>query len=331
MNCRKVHCRTMHLFLKNKSVFPHHISIKTNVNIRNHMHLSQTSLMRLSFGLHYRTMHSRSITNTNTKPYSKIGMKCFSSQSTPNDSNPNKSKLSDSIPNESKIIDPKLNVSNNALSSTGTQYENIKGIYTSYANNSKHFYDDTCDFVGQLEKKNYNIKKLKYIVFTFGILLIFMFWRTIKSFIGKETSEVAIQTINSGEVQKNLYAMFHGILTDAKNDPLVAKTLGDLIQALMRDALINAKNDPHITQLLTDIVKENLQFMLKDPETMQLLQQIASNVVNSNETQNDLQQLVTKILTSSDTKNDLNKLVPSAVDTSLTRFYERVKGFFVFW
>jgi hypothetical protein len=139
---------------------------------------------------------------------------------------------------------------------------------------------DITILIDQLEKKQYDMFRLKIYASIIVIVFMFMFWRTIKSFISQQTSDVANKTMNNEEFKKNVFQLLDHIILYAQSDPLVQKK---------------------ITELLI-IILDNAR---KDPELMNSLNKIISDAILSEQTLADSNKLVQAILTDENNKKIL--------------------------
>jgi hypothetical protein len=171
---------------------------------------------------------------------------------------------------------------------TSTYSEYFRDIYSEYGKDAKQFRSDISQALEQLEKKSYNMRKLKYIAGCVSIIILFMFWRTIKSFVSRETSDVAVRTMNDDNFKKQVYTTLIKIIEDARNDPEIATMLADL----MSKALVIVIND------------ERTDKLLHDEGFLKILSSVASNVTSD-------------VLKSEQTKKDLDELVAKEVETQL--------------
>ncbi|VBB18645.1 hypothetical protein YASMINEVIRUS_1147 [Yasminevirus sp. GU-2018] len=185
-------------------------------------------------------------------------------------------------------------------------YNGIIKHYEAYEKDSRQLGEDLQYIVEQLEKKKYDVKKMKYIASIVVVIILFMFWRTIKSFLSKETSDVAIKTINDEDVRKNLYVLLCKVLDDAKNDPLIAQQLVVLIKGSLNEAL-------------------------RDKETMDILQKIVSDVITSDQIKKDAEVLTKEVVVSQLKDDENKKLLTDLMCDSSNTAYERFKQSWKFW
>jgi hypothetical protein len=162
------------------------------------------------------------------------------------------------------------------INSTYTEY--FAKTYDDYGKSIRDFGNDLNHILEEFEKKRYNTTKIKYIGIAVGIVVLFMFWRTIKSFLSKETSDVAIRTMNDEEFQKQMYNTLLKTLNDARNDEQVVIMLADLINKAIEIAIRD----------------ERTSKLLHDEEFVKVLISVASEVINSEQTKKDLDELSSK-------------------------------------
>lgn len=185
-----------------------------------------------------------------------------------------KEQMTEADQNESD----KIKGSSSTLNIDSTYKEYFTKTYGDYDKSIRNFGNDLNHILEEFEKKKYNTSRLKYIGATVGVIILFMFWRTIKSFLSKETSDVAIRTMNDEEFQKQMYSTLLKTLNDARNDEQVAIMLADL----MNKAMIIAMSDERTSKLL------------HDEEFVKVLISVASEVVNSEQIKKDLDELSSK-------------------------------------
>lgn len=100
-----------------------------------------------------------------------------------------------------------------------------KTYYEAYKNEINNLKQDIYFIAEQFEKKRYNTNRIKYTIFFVSVLFVFTSWRTIKSFITNETSDVAIKTINNHEVKKSTLILLDGLIDYVNTDPTIRKKL----------------------------------------------------------------------------------------------------------
>jgi hypothetical protein len=136
-----------------------------------------------------------------------------------------------------------------------TYYAAIHRAVGNYQEDLTRFNQDLVKIFKELERKNYSMQKIKYVSGLFAVFLAFLSWRTIKSFIGEQTSDVAVLTINDEQVQQSIY------------------------EALLKLAE-KAKEDPEIQAQLADLLRSSLDVAMKDEETMKILSEMAAKSSN---------------------------------------------------
>jgi hypothetical protein len=139
---------------------------------------------------------------------------------------------------------------------------------------------DITILIDQLEKKQYDMFRLKIYASIIVIVFMFMFWRTIKSFISQQTSDVANKTMNNEEFKKNVFQLLDHIILYAQSDPLVQKKITELLVVILDNAR-------------------------KDPELMDSLNKIISDAILSEQTLADSNKLIQAILTDENNKKTL--------------------------
>lgn len=194
----------------------------------------------------------------------------------------NETKVNTNDETKSSINDETKSVTHDETK-TDTFYEKyFAKRYDEYGKNIRDFSNDLNAILEEFEKKKYDKTRIKYFAAMIGTLFLFMFWRTIKSFLSKETSDVAIRTMNDEEFQKQMYSTLLKTLKDASNDENVAIMLADLINK----ALIIVAKDERTTKLLHD---EDFIKILTSVASI-----TASEVIKSEQVKKDLDELAAK-------------------------------------
>jgi hypothetical protein len=161
-----------------------------------------------------------------------------------------------------------------------------------------------------LEDKKYSKFKLKCMFWGFTILILFLSWRTIKSFITQETSDVAIKTMNDDDFKRNIHD-------------------------LMNDLLIFCKNDPDAQKKIVDLLSVSLQHALNDKETMNILNKIVCDVILSEQVENDFKKLtkcvVQEQLNDKDNKDLLTKTLSQSVNETYANTIDKIINRIFFW
>ena len=154
------------------------------------------------------------------------------------------------------------------------------------------------------------MQKIKYVSGLFAVFLAFLSWRTIKSFIGEQTSDVAVLTINDEQVQQSIY------------------------EALLKLAE-KAKEDPEIQAQLADLLRSSLDVAMKDEETMKILSEMAAEIIKSKEVMdaaNDLtDDVIDKQLNNKENRELLSDTFYVAVYNATANALYSFKNFFMFW
>jgi hypothetical protein len=130
----------------------------------------------------------------------------------------------------------------------------LKDKYKKYDEKYSQFTKDVESILNEFDKKKYNKIKIKYVFGGIGCLFLFMSWRTIKSYISNQTSDVAIQTMNDDDFQKNVDRLVKKSLIDIMNDKDTMKILNDIVSSIVLSE--QTKTDVH--KLVDDIVKDQL-------------------------------------------------------------------------
>lgn len=205
--------------------------------------------------------------------------------------------LSTSIPPTSQPQNPK---DPNEKSSYYESYKKtINDTFESYTTNYQNLKNDIIFITEQFEQKRYNTNKLKILVICVSGFTLFLLWRTIKSFISHETSDVAIRTMNDEEFKKNMYLLLDQIIDYSKTDPNAQKKIMELLQISLKNAL-------------------------DDKEIMVYLNKIVSEVVLSEQTQKDIEKLTKDIIRTQLTDDENKILLTQTLHQSTTEVYNKV-------
>lgn len=223
--------------------------------------------------------------------------------------------MSSSKDTEPKIRPDKKTDNNNfnpRKEETDTYSNYFRRRYEEYGKDVKQLSTDFGFMLDQFEKKNYNMNKIKYFGFAGAILVVFMFWRTIKSFLSRETSDVAIRAMDDKDVRKKVFESLLKILDDARNDPEVSIMLADLLNK----ALVIVVNDERTSKLLHD---EKFVGILTSVAST-----VTSEVIKSEQVKKDVDDLVTqqiqKQLTDKENKELLAEVFYRAARGALSKF-----------
>ena len=81
-----------------------------------------------------------------------------------------------------------------------------------------------------------------------------MLWRTIKSFITQQTSDIANKTMNDHEFKKNIFQLLDHIILYAKSDPMVQKQITELLIIILDNAHNDKECMESLNKLITDAI-----------------------------------------------------------------------------
>jgi uncharacterized membrane-anchored protein YjiN (DUF445 family) len=139
-----------------------------------------------------------------------------------------------------------------------------------------------------------------------ALVFSFMFWRTIKSFVGKQTSSVAVLTISNKQVKDAVYESLFEIIDKAKDD--------DKLQSK-----------------LELILKKTLDNWRKDPENIRILKEMLTDVLISDEFIDTSNNLIKSVITAQLNSNDNRELIINTFyDSTIIGFNMFKRRFFYF-
>lgn len=197
------------------------------------------------------------------------------------------------------ISGPTLDPISNKSSYYESYKKTINDTYQSYTSDYQNLKTDILFIADQFEKKRYNTTKIKILAVCVGGLVLFLFWRTIKSYISHETSDVAIRTMNDEEFKKNMYQLLDQIIDYSKTDPNAQKKIIELLQTSLKSAL-------------------------DDKEVMNQLNKIVSEVVLSEQTKKDIEKLTKDIIHTQLADKENRELLTQTLHQSTTEVYNKV-------
>jgi len=123
-----------------------------------------------------------------------------------------------------------------------------------YESLTTDYHNITNEMLDVLKKHRYDTNKIRIFVYATGILVIFLFWRTIKSYITIETSDIATTAITDEKFKEHLCKLLDQLLLYLQNDPEAQKQIIQLLQTVVN----NASNDKEFMDALNKLIGDGL-------------------------------------------------------------------------
>jgi hypothetical protein len=205
--------------------------------------------------------------------------------------------------------------------SSHLNYRNIPHFTQAFSKKSQTYYDTITSFTSDLKnrtvifqsdlqnitteinqiliKHRYDTNKLRIVTIIISLMILFLCWRTIKSYISTETSDIANKTMNDEEFIKNVYRLSDQILVYLQTDPKAQEQITRLLQICVENA------------------SKNKQFM-------KALEKLGSDLITSKSIEDSSNQLgnavITTQLNDKTNKDSLAKIFYDAAISALSKF-----------
>ena len=130
----------------------------------------------------------------------------------------------------------------------------VSGLHNDAKNITTDFNQIMVDFNLILKKHRYDDNKIKIITVLISVIFMFLFWRTFKSYISTETSDIASKTINDDEFKKNVYILSDQIIYYLKTNPDAQKQITELLQICIENVSKDEKCMTQLNHLISDLI-----------------------------------------------------------------------------
>jgi len=206
--------------------------------------------------------------------------------------NPDPDRNPYTIPQNPSI--PQIPASVTTSSGSKKTKEVLHEAYESLCAEFKHLQEDI-NFLGEEIKKKKNSKlRIQYTIRFVAVLFLFLFWRTIKSYISTETSDVAGKAMDTPEFKVKINDLLDHILIHCRDDQEVQKKITELLLVSLKNAINDKGVVDNLTKMTSDvilskpiqddldkIVKELIDRQLNDKRNRELLAETLGDSVNN--------------------------------------------------
>jgi hypothetical protein len=172
-----------------------------------------------------------------------------------------------------------------------TYYDSLTSFTSDLKNRTVVFQSDlhniTTEINQILNKHRYDTNKLKIITIFISVLLLFLCWRTIKSYISTETSDIANKTMNDEEFIKNVFRLSDQIIIYLQTNPMAQKQITKLLQICVDNAskdrefmetLGKMGSDAIVSESIVDSSKHLANEVITEQLTNKINRELLANV-----------------------------------------------------